>query len=89
MAYKSIAPELRGQIINRIKNDGISVLQASQEHGISDKTIYKWLSAPANLSKEVLKVNRLKRENEELQRLLGKAMVEIERSKKNSAHYAF
>lgn len=89
MTYKRIAPELKEQILNRIKNDGISVSRVAQEHGISDKTIYKWLGRPVNLAREVLQINRLKRENAELQRLLGKAMMEAERSKKNRTDYAF
>ncbi|HEY4521211.1 MAG TPA: transposase [Candidatus Paceibacterota bacterium] len=35
------APEVREQIINRIKNDGVSVAEASKEHGVSEATIYK------------------------------------------------
>lgn len=89
MTYKRIALELKEQILNRIKNDGISVAQVAQEHGISNKTIYKWLGRPVNLAREVLQINRLKRENAELQRLLGKAMMEVERSKKNRTDYAF
>ncbi len=33
-AYR-IAPEIKEQIINRIKNDGISVAEAAKEHGVS------------------------------------------------------
>ena len=40
--YK-IAPEVRTDIICRIKEEGISVAQAAKEHGISDAAIYGWL----------------------------------------------
>ncbi len=40
MKNNRIAPEIKEQIINRIKNDGISVLQASKDHGVSADTIY-------------------------------------------------
>ena len=43
-----IAPEVREQIINRIKNEGITVAQASKDHGVSDVTIYKWLGSKAD-----------------------------------------
>jgi len=36
MKKHRIAPDVREQIINRIKNDGISVVQAAKEHGISE-----------------------------------------------------
>jgi len=31
--HHRIAPEVKEQIINRIKHDGISVAQAAEEHG--------------------------------------------------------
>lgn len=34
-----IAPEVKEQIINRIKNDGVSVAQAAKEHGIHETTV--------------------------------------------------
>jgi len=37
-AYR-IAPEIKEQIINRIKNDGISVAEAAKAHGVSTVTI--------------------------------------------------
>ena len=40
MKRHRIAPDIKEQIINRIKNDGVSVVQAAKEHGNSDQTIY-------------------------------------------------
>ena len=39
-----VAPDVKEQIINRIKNDGVTVAQASKEHGISENTIYGWIA---------------------------------------------
>ena len=39
-----VAPEIKEQIINRIKNDGVTVVQASKEHGIAEGTIYGWIA---------------------------------------------
>lgn len=47
--FRVIPKEIKQQIINRIKNDGVSVFQASQEHGVSTKTIYNWLKETAKL----------------------------------------
>lgn len=44
MKKQRIAPELREQILTRIRNDGITVAQAATEHGISDGTIYSWIA---------------------------------------------
>ena len=32
-----IAPEVKAQIINRIKNDGVSVTMAASEHGVAEE----------------------------------------------------
>jgi transposase-like protein len=83
-----IAPELKEQILNRIRTEGITAVQVAKEHGVNVHTIYGWLKTTASISPNILRLNKLKRENEELQRLLGKAMMEIERSKKNQSRYA-
>jgi transposase-like protein len=43
-----IAPKVKEQVLGRIKNDGISVADAAKDHGISTKTIYKWLGGSAD-----------------------------------------
>jgi len=83
-----IALEIREQVLTRIQNDGVPVAQAAQEHGIKIQTVYYWLSRKAEQGPNILQMNKLKRENEELQKLLGRAMMEIERSKKNQSRYA-
>ena len=35
-----IANELKEQILDRIKNEGVTVMQAAKDHGIAEKTIY-------------------------------------------------
>ncbi len=44
MKEHRIAPEVKEQTINRIKNDGISVAEAAKDHGISDQTVYGWIA---------------------------------------------
>ncbi len=89
MAARSrIAPELREQILNRIRTEGISASQAAKEHGISAPTVYAWLQRSTVFPSNILQINKLRRENEELKRLLGQAMLMNERSKKNNGHYA-
>ncbi len=89
MGHKGrIAADIRQQIISRIKNDGVTVAEASREHGVSIKTIYVWLSSKAEAPSHILQINKLKRENEDLKRLLGQALLESERSKKKNPYYA-
>lgn len=85
--HSKIPSEVKGQILSRIRTEGLSVAQAAKDHGISDVTIYSWLKQSVFVPSNMLQINKLKRENEELQRLLGKVMLEIERSKKNHAHH--
>lgn len=80
-----IPPEIREQIMTRIKNDGVPASQAAEEHGVNQKTVYGWLSKEARIegSVSVVQYNRLRRENEELLNIIGKLTVHCERSKKN------
>jgi len=79
--YK-IAPEVREQIINRIKNDGISVAQAAKEHGVSDASIYGWLGRKVTGMPSILEMARLKRENDELLRLVGAVTLKLSETQK-------
>ena len=38
-----IPKEIKDQILKRIKEEGITVKQTPDEHGISTKTIYNWM----------------------------------------------
>lgn len=87
MPYQRIAPEIKEQILRRISNDGIPASQAAREHGVSPKTVYGWLSSGAKLPSNILQLNKLRRENDELKRLLAEAMLMQERSKKNHARH--
>lgn len=82
-----ISGEVKEQILNRIRTEGISAAQAAREHGISTQTVYAWLRRSVTLPSNILQMNKLQRENEELKRLLGQAMLMNERSKKNNARY--
>lgn len=87
--YPRIAPEVKEQILHRIRTEGTSAAQAAREHGISAHTVYNWLGRTAEVPSNILQLNKLRRENEELKRLLGQAMLMSERSKKNQSHYGF
>ena len=77
-----IAPEIREQIINRIKNEGVSVAAAAKEHGISEATIYTWIGAKTEGAPSVLEFAKLKRENDELLRLVGLLTLKLNETQK-------
>ena len=71
-----ISNEIKEQVLNRIKNEGISVSIAAEEHGISTHTIYKWLGGSAK-SVSILEYNKLRKENERLKQLLGEITLKL------------
>lgn len=73
--YK-ISNEIKDQVLNRIKNEGVSVMNAAKDHGISTHTIYKWLGTGATQI-SVLEYNKLKKENERLKQLLGEITLKL------------
>lgn len=87
MAHARIDSGVREQILHRIRTEGITAAQAAKEHGISGPTVYAWLRRSTVLPSNILQINKLRRENEELKRLLGQAMLMNERSKKNHSRY--
>jgi len=82
MKKHKIAPDVKEQIINRIKNDGLTVAQAAQEHGVSENTIYGWIAKKTEEGVSISDVVRLKRENEQLYRLVGEITLKLSESQK-------
>ena len=80
---KPTDPKVKAEIVSKIRHEGLSVTEASATYGISAKSIYTWLregvvDGNRNL---VLELNRLKKENGQLYKLLGRATAEMQRSK--------
>jgi transposase-like protein len=81
MKRQKIAPELKEQIINRIKNDGISVIQAAKDHGISEGTIYAWIAKKVD-GVSYSEIIKLKRENAQLLQLVGEITLKLSETQK-------
>jgi transposase-like protein len=82
MKRHKIAPELKEQIINRIKNEGVSVAQAAKDHGISDVSIYSWIAKKVDGQPTLSENIKLKRENEQLFKLVGEMTLKLSESQK-------
>lgn len=80
----SISADVKRQILDRIKEGGVSISQIADEHGISGRTIYGWLSKGASSAPSWPEYNKLRRENVALKELLGRVMLETELSKKKN-----
>lgn len=79
--YKRIPAEIKNEILQKIR-DGEKVADVANLYGIGNKTIYKWLKESVKPEVSIWEHRRLKAENEELKRILGMVMLELERKKK-------
>lgn len=79
-----VAPEVKADIIRRVKEEGVPVAQAAEEHGVSTATIYGWLGAGAKSAPSWNEYSRLKRENGELLRIVGELTVRMGASQKKN-----
>jgi transposase len=77
-----IAIEIKNEIINKLKHEGLSVMDAAKQYGISDKTIYNWLGTKAKGSVSLLEFNRMKKENDQLKQLIGDITLKLSAQEK-------
>ena len=82
MKRHKIAPELKEQIINRIKNEGVSVTEAAKDHGISDVTIYSWIAKKVDGVPTLAENIKLKRQVDQLFTLVGEMTLKLSESQK-------
>lgn len=83
MAWKTIPKEIREEVVAKAKL-GEKIAQLAQTYGISSKTIYGWLTKNSDEeSVSIVKYNKLKRENEELKRLVGEVTLTMSLGKKS------
>lgn len=82
MQRRSIPKEIRDEVVMKVKN-GEKVADVAATFGISTKTIYGWLSKDSGSDTITLvKFNKIKRENEELKRIIGKLTLDMSWGKK-------
>mgnify|MGYP001283852690 FL=1 len=84
-SYKRIPKEIRDEVLTRLKQ-GQKVPQLASEYGISSKTIYNWLSSGIQSEVSMLEHARLKRERDDLLRLVGNLTLEVEKRKKKRGY---
>lgn len=84
--YK-IAREVKEQILKRLKDEGASVSQLAEEHGISSQTIYGWLGKGVTAPPSVLEVSKLRRENQTLMEIIGRLTVKLSLTEKKNTDF--
>lgn len=83
MGNKVYSKEFKDEVIGKIKNEGISGIEAAKRYGINVKNIYRWLSSGVDgTTSQILEVNRLKREIRDLKEIIGNLVLNVERGKK-------
>jgi len=79
----SIPNDIREQILARVREGKEKVSVIAEQHGISNRTIYGWLSKGVDGgNRDWLEINRLKKENLQLKQMIGELMLEKKREKK-------
>ena len=84
MKQHRTSPEVKQQIINRIKNDGISVVDVARDHGVSENTIYGWIAKKVEGQPSISEIVRLKKENRELLMLVGEMTLKLSEAQKKN-----
>lgn len=79
-----IAPEVREQILKRIKEEGTSVSQAAKDHGVSEATVYGWLGKGVQSTPSWMEFAKVKRENKALLELVGEITLKLSESQKKN-----
>ena len=82
MKYNKIDPEIREQIINRIKNEGVTIVQAAKDHGIPESTISTWIARKVEGQPSLGEIIKLKRENDQLKQLIGDITLKLSETQK-------
>lgn len=77
-----VSQEIKEQILKRIKEEGVPVTQAANEHGIKPGLIYNWISRGVTAPPSILEISKLKRENQALKELIGELTLDMSLAKK-------
>lgn len=79
-----IAPEVREQVLKRIREEGVPVAVAAKDAGINTTTIYGWLGQGAEGAPSWSEYVKLKRENKMLLELVGEITLKLSESQKKN-----
>lgn len=80
---RRVSKEIRAEIVSKVQA-GEKVADLAQQYAVSTKTIYGWLRQDSGEGMvSVLEYNKLKRENDELKRLIGELTLTMHLQKKS------
>lgn len=82
-----VSTEIKQQILGRINKDGVSVAQAANDHGISSKTIYNWLSKKSDSVVSRIEYNKVLRQNAQLKHIVGDLTIKMSTEAKKGSSW--
>jgi len=83
--YKRIPKEIKSEILARVKQ-GHKISLLADEYGISSKTIYNWIQDGVVTKISPLEFARMRRERDDLLKLVGNLTLEVEKRKKKKGY---
>lgn len=83
MKKHRIAPDVKKEIITKVKVGDVTVAEAVKQYGVSDASIYTWLGKSANGPTRA-DVAKLKRENKALLELVGEMTLKLSGAQKKN-----
>lgn len=81
-----IPKEVKDEILLAIKS-GTPVSKVSEQHGVSTKTVYRWLKNTITEPVSLREMQKLRKENRELKEIIGALTVENAKIKKKTGSY--
>lgn len=83
--HKPVPQEIKQEIISKVKS-GRKLVDVADQYGVSDKSIYNWMRADTGETViSIHKYNKLKRENDELKRIIGTLTLDMSLGEKKWA----
>ena len=79
-----IAPDVKADILRRIKEEGIPVAQAAKDSGLHESTIYNWLGATVKSTPSWSDLARVHKQNKELLALVGELTLRLTNAQKKN-----
>ena len=83
--YKKIPKEIKNEVLMKVKT-GSKVHILASEYGISHKTIYNWLSKGVKKQVSSLEYAKLRRERDDLLKIVGNLTLQVEKRKKKRGY---
>jgi transposase-like protein len=79
-----IPSDVKADILRRVKEEGVPVMTAAKDHGVSEKTIYGWLGKGAQGAPSWSDFNRIQKQNKELFEVIGELTIKLSQTQKKN-----